>query len=358
MALIYSVFPREGRVKAMGYWSMVMAGGPVIGVVAGGPIVEALSWRWIFVIQAPLAMFGVVVALLLLPETERRADRTRFDLVGAVLLSSGVTSLLLGLNRGPVLGWTSPLVLFGFAYAPAALIAFLRWEGKVASPLLRTDYLRRRNFSAPVATQFFSNFAYMGGFIITPLFLATAFGYGATRIGLLSIARPLAFSIAAPLGGYVAARVGERTSGIVGAALVTLSMVGLAQVAPGAGDHWVVLSLALSGIGLGASSPSMAATGRQRGGRGRPRGGGRHPAAHDPGRRGRRHPAHADAPGVDGGGARPGRLLPRRLLARRAPFRCSASSPPPSCAAPARGGGRRGAGVAVGASEERVPVDR
>jgi EmrB/QacA subfamily drug resistance transporter len=260
MALIYSVFPREGRVKAMGYWSMVMAGGPVIGVVAGGPIVEALSWRWIFVIQAPLAMFGVLVALLLLPETERRADRTRFDIVGAVLLSSGVTSLLLGLNRGPVLGWSSPLVLFGFAYAPAALIAFLRWEGKVASPLLRTDYLRRRNFSAPVATQFFSNFAYMGGFIITPLFLATAFGYGATRIGLLSIARPLAFSIAAPLGGYVAARVGERTSGIVGSALVTLSMVGLAQVAPGAGDHWVVLSLALSGIGLGASSPSMAAT--------------------------------------------------------------------------------------------------
>ena len=260
MALIYSVFPPEGRVKAMGYWSMVMAGGPVLGVVAGGPVVEALSWRWIFVIQAPLALFSAVVALLLLPETERRADRTRFDAVGAVLLSSGVTALLLALNRGPVLGWSSPLVIGGFVYAPVALVAFLRWEGKVESPLLRTDYLRRRNFSAPVATQFFSNFAYMGGFIITPLFLASAFGYGATRIGLLSIARPFAFSVAAPLGGYVALRVGERTAGIFGAAAVTVSMVGLAQVTPGAGDHWVVLSLALSGIGLGASAPSMAAT--------------------------------------------------------------------------------------------------
>lgn len=260
MALIYSVFPPEGRVKAMGYWSMVMAGGPVLGVVAGGPVVEALSWRWIFVIQAPLALFSALVALLLLPETERRPDRTRFDVVGALLLATGVTALLLALNRGPVLGWTSPLVLGGFVYAPLALASFLRWEGRVDSPLLRTDYLRRRNFSAPVATQFFSNFAYMGGFIITPLFLATAFGYGATRIGLLSIARPLAFSIAAPLGGYVALRVGERTAGVFGAAAVTVSMVGLAQVTPGAGDHWVVLSLALSGIGLGASAPSMAAT--------------------------------------------------------------------------------------------------
>lgn len=260
MALIYTVFPPESRVKAMGYWSMVMAGGPVLGVVAGGPVVEALSWRWIFGIQAPLALFGALVALLLLPETERRADRTRFDLVGALLLSSGVTALLLALNRGPVLGWSSPLVLAGFAYTPIAIASFLRWEAKVASPLLRTDYLRRRNFLAPVATQFFSNFAYMGGFIITPLFLATAFGYGATRIGLLSIARPLAFAIAAPLGGYVALRVGERSAGVFGAAAVTVSMVGLAQVTPGAGDHWVVASLALSGIGLGASAPSMAAT--------------------------------------------------------------------------------------------------
>jgi EmrB/QacA subfamily drug resistance transporter len=260
MALIYTVFPPSGRVKAMGYWSMVMAGGPVIGVVAGGPVVEALSWRWIFVVQAPLALFGALVAALLLPETERRADRSGFDVAGAVLLALGVTSLLVALNRGPVLGWTSPLVLGGFVASPALLVAFFAWESRHRAPLLRVDYLRRRNFLAPVATQLFSNFAYMGGFIITPFFLATAFGYGETRIGLLSIARPLAFAIAAPLGGYVALRVGERSAGLFGAVAVTVSMVGLAQVSPGGGDLWVIASLALSGIGLGAASPSMAAT--------------------------------------------------------------------------------------------------
>src|SRR3954469_11693248 len=83
MALIYSVFPQERRVQAMGYWSMVGAGAPVLGVVAGGPVVEALSWRLIFVVQAPLALFCMLVAALVLPETERH-ERVKFDVLGTV----------------------------------------------------------------------------------------------------------------------------------------------------------------------------------------------------------------------------------------------------------------------------------
>jgi EmrB/QacA subfamily drug resistance transporter len=259
MALIYSVFPPERRVQAMGYWSMVMAGGPVLGVVAGGPIVEALSWRWIFVVQAPLAAFGVVVAFLLLPETER-GERTRFDIPGIVLLGIGVTSLLVALNRGPELGWSSPVVVGAFALAPVGIAAFIAWEVRTEHPLIRLDYLRRRNVAAPIATQFFLNFAYMGGFIITPLLLAQGFGYGETRIGLLVIARPLAFAVTAPLGGAVALRVGERVAGVFGGVAVTASMVALAALQPGMSDLVVVGALALSGVGVGAASPSMAAS--------------------------------------------------------------------------------------------------
>ena len=259
MALIYSVFPQERRVQAMGYWSMIGAGAPVLGVVAGGPIVESLSWRLIFVVQAPLVLFCVLLAGLVLPETER-SERVRFDIVGTVLLAIGVTSVLLALNRGPVLGWSHAVVLAGFAIAPASLAAFVAWERRAPAPLLRLEYLRRRNVAAPVATQFFTNFAYMGGFIITPFLLAEVFGYGETRVGLLSISRPLTFSIVAPLAGFIAVRVGERSTGVFGAAAVTLSMVMLAQVDASSSDLLVIGGLALSGAGLGSSSPSMAAT--------------------------------------------------------------------------------------------------
>lgn len=259
MALIYSVFPQSRRVQAMGYWSMVGAGAPVLGVVLGGPIVEALSWRIIFLVQAPLALFCMLLAALVLPETEG-GDRVRFDVLGTVLLGVGVTSVLFALNRGPVLGWEHRLVVGGFVLSPLMLAAFVLWERRAPSPLLRLEYLRRRNVAAPIATQFFTNFAYMGGFIITPFLLDEVFGYGETRIGLLSISRPLTFAIVAPIAGYIAIRVGERVTGVFGASAVALSMVLLAQVDMSSSDWLVIAGLAMSGMGLGASSPSMAAT--------------------------------------------------------------------------------------------------
>ncbi|MEA3055147.1 MAG: hypothetical protein QOD30_579, partial [Actinomycetota bacterium] len=259
MALIFSVFPPERRSQAMGYWSMVGAGAPVLGVVAGGPIVEALSWRLIFVIQAPLALFCMTLGALVLPETERR-ERVRFDVVGSVLLGVGVTTVLFALNRGPTFGWSHPVVVGGFVLSPLTLAGFAWWERRAPAPLLRLDYLRRRNVAAPIAVQFFTNFAYMGGFIITPFLLDDVFHYSPSHIGFLSIARPLTFAIVAPLAGYAAMRTGERTAGMFGAAVVALSMVLLAQVGRASSDLVVVGGLALSGMGLGASSPSMAAT--------------------------------------------------------------------------------------------------
>ncbi|MGH2684273.1 MAG: MFS transporter, partial [Actinomycetota bacterium] len=93
MALINSIFPRDRRVQAMGWWSLVMAGGPVLGVVVGGPVVEAVGWRWIFAAQVPMTVAGFLVASAILPETTRQA-RIAFDWRGALTLGAGVTGLL------------------------------------------------------------------------------------------------------------------------------------------------------------------------------------------------------------------------------------------------------------------------
>ncbi|MGQ0430834.1 MAG: MFS transporter [Microthrixaceae bacterium] len=259
IAIINRLFPPERRVQAMGYWSMVGAGGPVVGVVAGGPIVETFGWRWIFVAQVPLTLAGLVLALLVLPETDRR-DRAAFDYLGAIVLAVGATALLVAINRGPHWGWSSPATIIGFVLAPLAVVAFAAVEQRVESPLLPLAYLRQRNFTFAIATQCFTNFAYMGGFVITPVFLQSVFGYPETRVGGLMIARPLAFAISGPLAGYVAVRIGERTSAVAGSMFVVASMVALASVAPGSSDLVILGALALSGIGLGCSSPALAAS--------------------------------------------------------------------------------------------------
>jgi EmrB/QacA subfamily drug resistance transporter len=259
MALIMRAFPEGDRVKAMGWWSLVGAGAPVLGVVAGGPIVEHLSWRLIFVAQVPLTMIALVAAALVLPDTER-GEREPLDLPGALALAAAVTALLFGLNRGPVWGWDNVAVIAAFVCSPLALLAFIAIERRAAFPLMPLAWFARRNFSVPIAVQFFLNFAYMGSFILTPLFLDEAFGYGETQIGLLTIARPLSFSLSAPAAGYLAVRLGERTAAIAGALFVCASALFWQTVEPGSPAVAIMAALALAGVGLGVALPSMAAT--------------------------------------------------------------------------------------------------
>jgi len=230
----------------------------VLGVALGGPLVDAIGWRAIFAIQAPLCLVGMVVARLLLPETEP-VRRGRFDVTGAVLLGLGVTSILLAVNRGAAWGWSSPAVLAGFLLGPALLGLFLVVEHRAEDPMVPLGWLRRRNLVAPITSQALSNFAYMGGFILTPVLLQDGLGYSTGVAGLLVISRPLTFSVVAPLATPVTIRVGERAAGVTGALVVALSMVALAAVGTDTPATVIMLALALSGAGLGIASPAMGA---------------------------------------------------------------------------------------------------
>ncbi len=259
MALINTTFPRERRAQAMGYWTLVMAGGPVLGVVIGGPVVEHLGWRLIFVAQVPIALIGLFVAFVLLPDTERE-EPAPFDLKGTLLLAAAVGGALLGLNRGPEMGWTNPLVIAGFVLAPVLLWAFVKVERSAIDPLLPLRYLQKRNVRLPLVVEFTNNFAYMGGFILTPLLLEQVLGYGETKAGLLSIARPLCFSIAGPLAGYLTVRTGERRAATFGTLAIASSMLGMSLVTLDTSDVLIVLALGLSGVGAGATLPAMASS--------------------------------------------------------------------------------------------------
>lgn len=258
-AVISRIFPRGERVKALGYWSMVGAGAPVIGVVVGGPLVEAFGWRTIFVGQVPIALLALVLAWRLLPETPRHRHGT-FDLAGAALVALSVTPLLFALSEAPRLGWHSPLVLACIAVTPLALAGFVRVERRAESPLLPLRYLGRRGFTFAIGTQSLLTGAYMGSFILTPLFLQNILGYSETRTGLVSIARPLAFSLAGTLAGVVALRMGARRAATGGAVAVAVAMAWMATLGTGSGTMVIMGALALAGVGMGIAMPPLAAS--------------------------------------------------------------------------------------------------
>jgi MFS family permease len=287
MALVLRVFAPEDRVKAMGWWSLVGAGGPVLGVTVGAPVIEFMGWRALFWGQLGLLVLSAVVVMLVLPSHGRRAigpagrrattggeperpdtasaDGARrswreIDWIGSTALSIGLTLVMLALNLGPILGWPSVGVLVSAALGTAALAGFAWREVTAVRPLIPVRYFRRRNFVMPMAARACTSFAYFGGFFLFPLLMEQVYSMRVAQVGLISIARPLVFSLSAPVAGYLAVRIGERTSAVIGALSILASMVLFALLSPSATLTVIVLALCLSGLGMGVASPSTSST--------------------------------------------------------------------------------------------------
>ena len=164
---------------------------------------------------------------------------------------------MLGLSVGSQVGFTQPLVLALFVAAPIALVLFVVVERRAEHPLLPLRFFAERNFTASLVAQFTSNFGYMGGFIVTPLLMERVFGFTVAATSLAMICRPLSFSVSSPVAGYVAVRVGERRASVLGCALIVVSMACFALGASTEAIALVFGALILSGLGLGASQPSL-----------------------------------------------------------------------------------------------------
>jgi EmrB/QacA subfamily drug resistance transporter len=270
MALILRLFAPEDRVKAMGWWSMVGAGGPVIGVTLGSPIIQYFGWRALFWGQLGLLVVSFAVVALVLPahgphslEAHEPAPASRWegmDWIGSWSLSAAVVGVMLGLSIGSVAGWTAPGCLVPVALAVVATGVFVHRERTAAAPLIPPEYFRRRNFTLPMGARSFMFFAYFGGLFLFPLMMEQVYGYSETQVGLMSIARPLAFSLCSPVAGYLAVRIGERTSAVVGAAAVVSSMVAFAVLGHSPPLAVILLALVLSGVGVGVAGPATAST--------------------------------------------------------------------------------------------------
>ena len=302
MALVLQAFSHEDRVKAMGWWALVGAGGPVLGVTIGAPIIQFYGWRALFWGELPLMAIAAVLAIIVLPAhdhaattaaaAQKRTGRAinpvpkpvprpdvevaagedgadpvvpaspwrQLDWIGSISLSASVTLGLLALNVAPSWGFTAPKTLALFALSLMLGAAFIFHERRTPSPLIPLHYFKKRNFVLPLGARAFVNFAYMGGFFLFPILMEGVYGYSETSAGLLSTARPLMFSLSAPIAGYAAVKVGERWSIVAGAAALTVSMLVFTQVGANPSVVLIIVALALSGLGNGVSTPSTAAS--------------------------------------------------------------------------------------------------
>ena len=280
MALVLQAFSHEDRVKAMGWWALVGAGGPVLGVTIGAPIIQYFGWRALFWGELPLMAIAAVLAVIVScpsgddpsrprPSRRRGTARGRADRrrpVGAARLDRARSPCP---ARSPPGCWPSTWRRRGGSPPrppwPSSPSASCRRRLRAPRaprprPLIPLRYFRMRNFVFPLGARTFVNFSYMGGFFLFPILMERVYGYSETRAGLVSTARPLMFSIVAPIAGYAAVKVGERLSAVAGAVALTASMVVFTQLGAQPSLVVIVVALALSGVGNGLSTPSTASS--------------------------------------------------------------------------------------------------
>ncbi len=256
LALINSVHRGRSRAQAMGWWSMIAAGAPVVGLTVGAPVIDALGWQTLFLMQAGLMVVPVFASWLVLRETPRRV--ATFDIAGAVALATGIGPLLLGVNQVPEWGVASPAVGACLAVGALGLVAFVVIERRVAAPLMPLSFFSNRNVASALTSGFFTSAAYMGGFFIASLLLVEQFGYSlSSAVPILAI-RPALFAASSPLGGRLAGRAGSRVATIAGALALAAGMTGLA-VGSAADSLAVVVAVGFlcQGIGFGLLRPAI-----------------------------------------------------------------------------------------------------
>ncbi len=258
LAFINRLFAPDDRATALGFWSFVGAGSPVLGVVVGGPIVERFGWQVVFWVQGPVVLIALIAAALVLPETAKRG-RERFDVAGAVTLAGAVAAGLIAVTLAGSRGWSLTVAALAVV-ALAGLAAFTRIEQRSEQPLIPPHYWRMRGFAVPTGVLTLLFAAYMGSFVLTPLMLqSTAYGITAAQTGLVIVCRPLLFAFTGPVAGYLAPRLGDRVLAGFGTFCVASSMLILSTFRPGQSLIIVAVALGIAGIGAGASAPVLSA---------------------------------------------------------------------------------------------------
>jgi EmrB/QacA subfamily drug resistance transporter len=184
LGMIIRLFPEpRARSTALGAYSFTGAGGASIGLVLGGVLTQALSWRWIFFVNAPIGIAAIVAGWFLLQDEPGLGFKAGADAVGAVLVTTGLMAGVYGIVETARYGWASPRTLGTFAAAVILLAAFGIRQQHARTPLLPLRIFRSRNVSGANAVQALTVAAAFGFQVLIPQYMQRVLGYGPAAAG-------------------------------------------------------------------------------------------------------------------------------------------------------------------------------
>ncbi|MDA8218307.1 MAG: DHA2 family efflux MFS transporter permease subunit [Dehalococcoidales bacterium] len=255
VAIITAVFPRQQRGLALGINGITAGVSVALGPTLGGFMVDYFGWGSIFFLNVPIGVIGSLAALLILDERTvsvgQQRGGQRFDLLGAGISIVALTALLIALNAGPEVGWTSFTVLALFVGFLVLMIVFVVVEARVEQPMVNLALFRRADFSAGLVAGLFGFMGIAANAFLMPFYLQLVLGYPAVVAGLLMSPTSFAALVVSPISGWTSDRIGYRLLTTVGIAIFAVALGLLSTLTVGTHYLYVLYWLLLLGFGWG-----------------------------------------------------------------------------------------------------------
>ena len=251
LATIVSGFP-EGRerTRALGIFTAVMMGGASLGLVLGGMITEWASWRWVLFVNVPIGVAVLLAAPRILPESARQPGR--FDFVGALTSTAGMSALVYAFLRAASDGWTDRLTLTAFAAAAALLAAFVVNEARSPQPITPLRLFADRSRSGSYVSRLLLVAGMFGMFFFLTQYVQEVLRFSPLRAGVAFIPLTGALFAVSRLAPRLIGRFGPKAPMVAGLLPVVGGMTWLSQITPGTGYVQGILGpMLLLGVGMG-----------------------------------------------------------------------------------------------------------
>ena len=261
LAILEAVFVVEDRGAAIGAWAGLSGIATAIGPFAGGWLVKAASWRLVFLINLPLAVLVIAVALRQVPENRDPDASGTLDIAGAVLAALGLGGVTYALIEGPGRGWGTAPVLISAVLGIAAVIGFIARERRAAAPMLPLELFRSRQFSASNLVTFVLYAALGGTLFLLPVHLQTVSGYSPVAAGTALLPVTVLMLALSARSGRLAGRIGPRLQMTVGPLLAAAGLLLMVRIDRSGGYLTEVLpAVVVLGLGLACTVAPLTTT--------------------------------------------------------------------------------------------------
>jgi EmrB/QacA subfamily drug resistance transporter len=260
LALIGASFDESERGKAIGTWAAVSAIASAVGPLLGGWIVDHFTWRWIFLINPPIALLTIWIAYAHVPESVDPQARGMLDWRGAILALLGLGAVCFGLMAAPDFGWSDVKVVAPLAGGLLLLAAFVYVERYSATPMLPLDLFRSRAFSAVNLLTLLLYAALGGTFFFLPFAIIQVHGYSAVLAGAVFLPLTIVMALLSRWSGGLLDSFGARLPLVVGPTIAALGFALLAW-SLGGDSYWAYLgSTTVLGLGMAISVAPLTTT--------------------------------------------------------------------------------------------------